>query len=84
MNSTQKGNVKLTDRETLSVDGVVNVGSFDENFVTIATSLGELNVEGESLKIENLSNERGEIFIRGKINAVYYKDKVQKRRKSRE
>ena len=56
MNSTQKGNVKLTDRETLSVDGVVNVGSFDENFVTIATSLGELNVEGESLKIENLSN----------------------------
>ena len=84
MNDTQKGSVKLTDRKTLAVDGVINVGGFDENFVIISTSLGELNVEGEGLKIENLSNERGEIFIRGKINAVYYADKIQKRRKKRE
>ena len=84
MNNEEKGRIVLTDRSALTLDGVENVGSFDENYVVIATALGEVNVEGEGLKIESLSNERGEILIKGKVNAIFYKDKLQKRRKSRE
>ena len=84
MNSEIKGTVVLKDRCRLEISGVDGVGSFDEGFVIIFTSLGEMNIEGEGLKIEDLSSERGEILISGKINALFYKDKAQKRRKGRE
>ena len=84
MNNEAKGTVVLKDRSRIEISGVESVGSFDEGFVMITTALGELNIEGEGLKIEDLSSERGEILILGKINAFFYKDKVLKRRKGRE
>ena len=84
MSNVEKNTLTLIDRTRLSLNGVENVGSFDDAFVKIVTALGELFVEGEELKIKDLSHERGEILIEGKISAVYYKDKLQKKRKSKE
>ena len=53
-NENGKGKIIVTDRHSLLVDGVNNVLSFDEGFVLLSTSLGDLAVEGEYLKIENL------------------------------
>ncbi len=76
------GKVILTDRKTLTLDGVSHVGSFDEEYVVVFTSLGEVNIEGEGLKIENLSKERGEILISGKITAIYYQDRTKGKKRS--
>lgn len=84
MNGEIKGVVTIKDRSEITVNGVENIIGFDEGYVVISTTLGEVNVEGEELKIEDLSKERGEILIKGKVNAFYYKDKVAKKRKGRE
>ena len=66
----------IDDRASLMMNGVINVESFNDDYLILNTSLGELAVEGENLKIESLTKEKGDIYITGKINGVFYKEKT--------
>ena len=65
-------NIILEDRKTLSVSGVSDVDSFDEQTVTVFTELGELSVRGADLHITKLSVETGELTLDGRIDALIY------------
>ncbi|MBE6796323.1 MAG: sporulation protein YabP [Ruminococcaceae bacterium] len=67
-------NCILEDRRTLSVSGVNDVGSFDEEMIIASTDYGELTVKGEKLHITKLSLEIGELCIEGNIAAISYAD----------
>lgn len=71
-------NCILEDRKSLSVSGVSNVGSFDEETIVAVTDYGELTVKGQNLHITKLSLEIGELCIEGNINALQYADVVEK------
>ena len=71
-------NCILEDRKRLSVSGVTNVGSFDEETIIAATDYGELTVKGQNLHITKLSLEIGELSIEGSINALQYADVIEK------
>ena len=60
------------------MDGVINVESFDESYVSLATEDGTVVIEGQGLKIESLSRDGGEIEIIGKIIGVYYSEQKKK------
>ena len=66
--------LSLNDRKILTVTGVTEVGSFDENSVTLATCQGELTVEGENLKLKNMSAELGQATIEGTVSGLYYEE----------
>lgn len=65
----------VKERNRLSLNGVSNIESFDEGYITLETSDGRICIEGQGLKIESLSREGGEIQITGKIMGVFYSDK---------
>ena len=67
-------NCILEDRKTLSVSGVNDVDSFDEQTIVAVTDLGELTIRGEKLHITRLSLEIGELQIEGNIAALSYSD----------
>ena len=67
-------NCILEDRRALSVSGVNDVGSFDEETITASTDYGELTVKGEKLHITKLSLEIGELCIEGRISSLSYAD----------
>lgn len=69
----------VNNRERVSLNGVLNVSSFGEDFLSLNTSLGEVIIEGSDLKIESLTKENGEILIIGKINGIIYKDKKEEK-----
>ena len=71
-------NCILEDRKALSVSGVNDVGSFDEETIIASTEYGELTVKGEKLHITKLSLEIGELCIEGNISGLNYTDVVQK------
>ena len=71
-------NCILEDRKALSVSGVTNVGSFDEETIVAVTDYGELTVKGQGLHITKLSLEMGELCIEGSINALQYSDVIEK------
>lgn len=71
-------NCILEDRKKLSVSGVNDVGSFDEQTIVAATDYGELTIRGDKLHITKLSLEVGELCIEGKITSMQYADIVEK------
>jgi sporulation protein YabP len=71
-------NCILEDRRTLSVTGVNDVDSFDEQTIVAVTDLGELTIRGEKLHITRLSLEIGELQVEGNIASLSYTDVAPK------
>ena len=66
--------VILEGRASLSVSGVEEVESFDENAIVMRTSLGTLVVRGEELHIEKLSLDGGDLWVEGMVDSLTYED----------
>ena len=62
----------LEEREQLSVSGVEEVDSFDENTIVMLTNRGTLIVRGEELHIEKLSLDGGDLKVEGTIDSLTY------------
>ena len=71
----------IKDKNTLRLNGVTNVDSFDTDFVALSLSDGKVSAEGQGLKIISLTKESGEIEISGRITGIFYSD-VKKKEKS--
>ncbi len=83
MESNEKNvhDVKIQGRERLWVSGVDDVIGFDETAISLITSLGTLNIEGEALHIIKLDvNTDGLIEVTGKLRALYYTDSAKANR----
>ena len=64
----------LEGREQLTVTGVEEVESFDENTIVMLTNRGTLIVRGEELHIEKLSLDGGDLKVEGTIDSLTYED----------
>ena len=64
----------LDDRKRLTVTGVQDVGSFDENAVVLETNQGVLVVRGRALHLRQLSVEGGQVAVEGQIDALLYEE----------
>ena len=68
-------NLILENRNKLSISGVLDVLSFDDQIVILETDLGMLTIKGENLKINKLSIDTTEVIIEGSINLLSYSQK---------
>jgi len=68
-------NLILENRERLSVSGVMDVVSFDDESVVIDTEMGLLTVRGAELHINRLNVENQELIVEGDIFNCSYSDK---------
>lgn len=66
--------VVLVEREEMTVDGVTNLGSFDEQEIVMETEQGLLTVRGEDLNIKQLNLEAGNLVVEGLVKEVSYDD----------
>lgn len=66
--------VILEGRASLSVSGVEEVESFDENTIIMNTCKGTLVVRGEELHIEKLSLDGGDLKVEGSVDSLTYED----------
>ena len=67
-------NVILESREKLTITGVLDVLSFDDQIVIVETQLGLLTVKGEDLRINKLSIDSSEIIIEAEIYNLGYSE----------
>ncbi|NMB34068.1 MAG: sporulation protein YabP [Clostridium sp.] len=68
-------NVILENRERMSISGVIDVESFNDEMVVVDTELGILVVRGEELRINKLSLESSELNIEGYITGCEYSER---------
>ena len=62
----------LNERKNLTMTGVSEVVSFDENTIQLRTGLGLLTVQGQELKLKTLSLDGGQVAVDGQIAALVY------------
>jgi len=62
----------LAERERLSIDGVLNVESFDDREIALETDLGGLIIQGEDLHIKELNLEKANLLVNGFIKSLEY------------
>ena len=75
-------NLILENRGKLSISGVNDVLSFDDQVVMVETELGLLTVKGEGLRINKLSIDTSEVIVEGDISYLAYSDKEMEKNKS--
>ena len=68
----KKSNLSMENRKKLSLTGVIEVLSFDEDKIILNTFLGGLTIKGEKLKMNKLDVQNGEVKIIGCINSYVY------------
>lgn len=79
MKSDTIQNIILENRKKLSISGVLDVLSFDDQIIILETDLGMLTVKGEDLRINKLSIDTTEVVIEGEINNLSYSEKQDKK-----
>ncbi len=70
-------NLVLENRSKLSISGVNDVLSFDDEIIIMETELGMLTIKGDNLKINKLSIDTSEVIIEGEINNILYSNHGQ-------
>ena len=73
-NSNVIQNLILENREKLTITGVLDVFSFDDQIVIVETQLGLLTIKGDDLRINKLSLDSLEVIIEGQIFNLGYSD----------
>lgn len=71
--------ITIEDRCLLELCGVEDVFGFDERSIVLKTPLGMLTIEGEGLHIKEMSVEDGKLTLDGRVDALFYTDKTQKK-----
>jgi sporulation protein YabP len=64
----------MEDRKKLSISGVTDIDSFDEQTIIAITELGELTIRGWNLHITRLNLEQTELLVDGDISSLTYTD----------
>lgn len=68
-------NIIIENREKISVSGIIDVESFNDECVIVDTELGVLVIRGEDLHISKLSIDNSELNIEGEIVSCEYNEK---------
>lgn len=71
-------NLILENRERLTVTGVIDVNSFNDESIILETEVGTLIVKGRDLHINKLNLESAELIVEGEIDSCLYSDKELK------
>lgn len=70
----------LVDREELTIEGVISLGSYDEKEIIMETEQGMLTIKGDGLNIKQLSLDKENIIIDGNIRGLTYDEAIQSKK----
>ncbi|MCL1878382.1 MAG: sporulation protein YabP [Defluviitaleaceae bacterium] len=74
--------ITIEKRESVSVLGVTDVISFDEESVIGETELGVLVIRGVNLHVNRINLESGELSVSGEIDGIAYENSAAGKGKS--
>lgn len=70
----------LTDREEMQIEGVLSLGSFDDQEIAMDTEQGSLLIKGQELNIKQLNLDKGSVIIEGLVRLISYDDESRNKK----
>lgn len=71
--------IRIDNRELMSVTGVKDVESFNEQEIRLVTEAGILHIEGMELHMTKLNLDDGQVIVEGEIIAMEYDEPLKER-----
>ena len=71
--------IHIDNRQLMSVTGVRDVISFNEQEVQLMTDAGELRIDGNELHVTKLTLEDGQVTLEGEVIALEYAEEQEER-----
>lgn len=78
---SRKSFLTLEDRKKMTLNGVSEIISFNEEQILLITAVGNMDIRGEDLKMTKLDVQNGDVVITGKVSYVVYTTDEKKPRK---
>lgn len=75
-------NVIMENRKKISISGVEDIESFNEEHIILYTLCGVVIIDGHNMHISKLSIDNGETSITGEIDSIVYHDNYGRKGKS--
>lgn len=72
MPSNENHEVRLVNRESVTLNTVRHVESFDDEEIVLDTDMGALTIRGEDLHMKQLNLDDGTLIVEGGINSLVY------------
>ncbi|MCL2225700.1 MAG: sporulation protein YabP [Defluviitaleaceae bacterium] len=72
--SVSRHGLTIDKRESITVTGVTDVISFDEESVIGETEMGVIIIRGVNLHVKKINLESGELSVTGEIDGVSYEN----------
>ena len=69
--------VSLEERNRLTMTGITEVESFDEEMVVLHTTRGTLVIRGNGLHLQLLSLDGGQVHVDGTVESMTYEDSTR-------
>ena len=66
--------LQIDRRESITVTGIIDVISFDEESVISETEMGIVIIKGANLHVKRISLDSGELVVTGEIDGVNYEN----------
>lgn len=70
--------IVLEERKKLTMTGVTEVVSFEEDGVVLKTSMGMLVIQGRGLKLRTLAPDGGQVEVAGTVTGLFYEEQRQR------
>ncbi len=72
--SFQNSEINITNREGITVTGIEQVISYDENVICLIVCGIKTTIEGEDLLVTQLQLSEGKICAKGKVTGLFYEE----------
>jgi len=72
--STSRHSLQIDRREKVTVSGMIDVISFDEESVIGETEMGVIVIRGANLHVSKISLDSGEMSVHGEIDSITYEN----------
>ncbi len=81
-NISKVHSISLREKKSLEITGVHGILSLDDGEIVVELEEESLIIEGEEIKVEDLSKKEGKILLSGNISGLFYTKKhLQKSKK---
>ena len=72
-------NIIMESRRSLTITGVMDIDSFDEQTVSVFTDQGELTIKGANLHINKIDVDSGDLVMEGEVDSLTYSENQPQR-----
>ncbi|MCL2287064.1 MAG: sporulation protein YabP [Firmicutes bacterium] len=72
--SPSRHSLQIDRRENVTVTGIIDVISFDEESVIGETEMGVIVIKGANLHVKRINLESGELVVTGEIDGLNYEN----------